>query len=320
MVSDTKTPPPSDLLPVLRVHKDGTVERLLGSPFVLPSPNDPTTGVSSKDTTISPHVSARLYLPPNTTHQKLPVLVYFHGGGFCIESAFSLLCHRYVTSLVALAKIIVVSVEYRLAPEHPLPAAYEDSWATLQWVSSHSLHQENPKKDPWLTKHGDFERLYIGGDSAGANIAHNMAIKASEGLFGGVRITGAILSHPFFWGSDPVGSEPVLGHDQTLSHRTWALVYPNAPGGVDNPMINPFARNGPGLAGLGCCRLLVCVATEDELRERGVKYCDEVRKSGWGGELELFEVEGEGHCFHILNPESDNAKNMMKCLSDFLLQ
>ncbi|KAH7842635.1 hypothetical protein Vadar_007578 [Vaccinium darrowii] len=84
----------SELLPILRVYKDGTVERFVGSPFVPPSPEDPTTDVSSKDTTISPLVSARLYLPKlsSPTHQKnLPILVYFHGGGFCIESAFSFL-------------------------------------------------------------------------------------------------------------------------------------------------------------------------------------------------------------------------------------
>ena len=74
-----------EFLPFLRMYKDGTVERLLGTPYVLPSPLDPETGVSSKDITISqdPSISARLYLPKlnQPHHQKLPILIYFHGGG-----------------------------------------------------------------------------------------------------------------------------------------------------------------------------------------------------------------------------------------------
>ncbi|KAH7844856.1 hypothetical protein Vadar_032394 [Vaccinium darrowii] len=312
----------SELPPVLRVYQDGTVERLIGSPFVPPSLEDPTTGVSSKDTTISPLVSAQLYLPklspPQTHHKKLPILVYFHGGGFCIESAFSFLFHNSMNSLVSRAKVIAVSVEYRLAPEHPLPAAYEDSWTALQWVASHSL-QDTINKDSWLTENGDFDRIYMGGDSAGANIAHNMAIRSgAEGLFGGVKILGAFLSCPYFWGSDPIGSEPVLGHEENLLYRTWTFVYPSAPGGIDHPMINPFACDAPSLSGIGCSRLFVCVAEMDELRERGIRYAKAVRESGWDGDLELFEVEGEGHCFHILNPATESAKTMVNRLASFL--
>ncbi|CAN1142561.1 2-hydroxyisoflavanone dehydratase, partial [Linum perenne] len=97
-------------------------------------------GVFSKDVSISdlPKVSARLYLPNSIPQdKKLPILVYFHGGAFCIESAFSSSHLRYLNSLSAEAHALVVSVEYRLAPEHPLPAAYDDSWAALLWVASH---------------------------------------------------------------------------------------------------------------------------------------------------------------------------------------
>lgn len=223
-----------------------------------------------------------------------------------------------MNSLVSQAKVIAVSVEYRLAPEHHLPAAYEDSWTALQWVASHSL-DDTINKDPWLIENGDFDRIYLGGDSAGANIAHNMTIRAGkECLFGGVKILGAFLSHPYFWGSDPIGSESILGHEENLLYRMWTFGYPSAPGGIDHPMINPFAHDAPSLSGIGCSRLLVCVAEKDELRERGVRYVEAVRESGWGGELELFEVEGEGHCFHVMNLGTDNAKKMVKCLASFL--
>ncbi|KAJ7980082.1 2-hydroxyisoflavanone dehydratase [Quillaja saponaria] len=286
---------------IIRIYKDGTVEPLPGSPIVPPSLHDPKTGVSSKDITISdnPSISARLYLPKltqsnNQENQKIPVLVYFHGGGFCKESAFSFLCHRLLNLIVSQANVLAVSVEYRLAPKHPLPAAYEDCWVALQWVASH-LASRPINSDPWLINHGDFQKLYIGGDSAGGNIAHNIALRAGvESLSSGVKITGAFISGSYFWGSKPIGSESVAGHEQGNGILLWNIVYPDAPGGIDNPMINPVVAGAPSLAGLGCSKLLVVVTGKDGLRERGVLYYEAVKKSGWKGEVELFEVEDEG--------------------------
>ncbi|XP_076917836.1 2-hydroxyisoflavanone dehydratase-like [Bidens hawaiensis] len=306
----------TELLPFLRVHKNSTVERLYIPEL---APAETNCGVESKDTIISPEVFARLYLP-NTTTTKLPILVYFHGGAFCIESAFSILCHRYINTISSQANVIVISVDYRLAPEHPLPAAYEDSWTALQWVATHSIKgHNNEKHEPWLTQHGDFNRLYIGGDSAVANISHHLAMRAgTEELHSGVKILGAFLCHPHFWGSKPLGSEPVTSRETSLLYRTWMLVYPSAKEGIDNPNINPFAKTAPCLAGLACKRLFVSVASEDELRDRGVRYYKAVKESEWEGELSMFEVEGEGHGFHIFNPDTVNAKEMFKRLAGFL--
>lgn len=308
----------TELLPFVRIYKDGSVERLIGSPYVPPSPDkDPETGVSSKDITIShdPSISARLYLPkldPTVQNQKLPILVYFHGGGFCIESAFSSDHQQFLNSLVSQAQVVAVSVEYRLAPEHRLPIAYEDSWAALQWAVASA-------EDPWLINHGDFKRVFIGGDSAGANIVHNIAMRAgAESLNGGVKILGAFLTHPYFWGSKPVGSEPIEGHDKALARVVWNFAYPAAPSDIDNPMINPTGPEAPSLAGLGCSRLLVTVAEKDELRDRGVIYYDAIRKSNWEGEAELVQVDGEDHAFHVLQFETENAKNLIKRLASFL--
>lgn len=310
----------TEFLPFVRVYKDGSVERLSGSPFVPPSMKDPATGVSSKDITISqnPLIRARLFLPKLNESEsdiKIPILVYYHGGGFLFESAFSADHHRFLNSLVSQAKVVAVSVEYRLAPENPLPAAYEDSWAALQWVSCFSSKDNNSTiEEPWLSSHGDFERVFIGGDSAGANIVHNIAMRAGkESLSGGVEILGALLTHPYFWGSKPTGSE------QSIPHLVWNIVYPNAPGGIDNPMINPVVPElAPSLEGLGCCRLLVSVAEKDWLRDRGVWYCEAVKKSGWKGEVELIEIEGEDHAFHIGTPGTENANRLIKRLADFL--
>jgi hypothetical protein len=69
------------------------------------------------------------------------VLLYFHGGAFVVESAFGPAYHHYVNALASRAGVLAVSVNYRLAPEHPLPAAYDDSWGALQWVPRAGQHQ-----------------------------------------------------------------------------------------------------------------------------------------------------------------------------------
>ncbi|KAL8490761.1 hypothetical protein ACS0TY_022669 [Phlomoides rotata] len=311
-----------DLSPLIKLYTDGTVDRLYPSTHVPPSPVDPTTGVSSKDVAISPAISARLHLP-KLTHpsQTLPILVYFHGGAFCVESAFSLLGNRYTTLLSAASAAMVVSVEYRLAPEHPLPAAYDDSWTALSWICSHIVDEIEIdfQREEWITHHGDFGRIIIGGDSAGGNIAHNVAIRAgSDPLPGNLKIAGAILSHPYFWGSDPIGNESGENREESKYQRLWLLAYPSAGGGIDNPMINPLVDGAPRLSGLGCSRIMVCLSEKDVLTARGRVYAEEVRKSGWKGEVEVVEVEGEDHCFHYFDTETENARSLINRIAAFI--
>nr|WRU92889.1 HID6 [Melodinus tenuicaudatus] len=308
----------TDFPPVLRIYKDGTVERLFGTPFVPPSPEDPSTGVSSKDITISSNLPARLFLPkiPDTSNQKLPILIYFHGGGFCGESAFSSLNDSYANILVSQAKALTISVEYRLAPENPLPAAYEDCWAALQWVASH-VKNSYSKKETWLIDHGNFLKVYLGGESSGANIAYNLAMKAGvESLPGDVKIFGVFLSHPYFWGSKYESNYTLQNNEHSLSYKLWMFAYPSAPGGIDNQMINPLVDGA--ISRIGCSRLFVSVAGKDRLRETGLLYVEALRKSGWNGELNIVDTEGEDHVFHVLNPDSESAKNLIKRLASFI--
>ncbi|KAF8410031.1 hypothetical protein HHK36_002551 [Tetracentron sinense] len=306
-----------DFPPFLRVYKDGRVERLLGTDIVPPSINPETgTGVSSKDVIIVPEtgVSARIYLPKITDPlQKLPLLVYFHGGGFCIETSSSPTYHNYLNSLVAEANVVAVSVDYRRAPEHPVPTAYEDSWAALQWVASHS-NEDGP--EAWLRNHANFDRVFLAGDSAGANIAHNMALRATEvGLCGGVKLLGIVLVHPYFWGDDRIDSE--AKEPKGLAEKLWLYVCPSA-ADINDPRINPVAVGAPKLSGLGCRRVLVCVAEKDGLRDRGWLYHDAVAQSGWDGVVEIMEAQGENHVFHLFNPTCENAVNLMKRFASFI--
>ncbi|KAE9611652.1 hypothetical protein Lal_00011670 [Lupinus albus] len=314
---------------LIRIFSNGTVERPSQSAFIPAIPNDPTSTLKfkSKDIIISlfPLIVARIYLPkPNHHHHKrdkFPILIYFHGGAFLYESAFSKVYDTYFRTFVPQANTIVVSVEYRLAPENPIPACYEDCWHVLHWVSSHSLSANyTGMRFPWLNNHGDFNRIFIGGDGAGANIAHNVSMRAgTEALPGGVKIVGAILSRPFFYSSYPIGSEPVIDPNHNIVYSVWNMVYPSAPGGIDNPVVNPVGPGAPSLATLGCSRIIVCVAANDQFRDRGVWYYEAVKKSGWKGKVELFEEKDEDHIYHILHPQSENAQKLIKRLVSFIL-
>ncbi|KAK1295832.1 putative carboxylesterase 2 [Acorus calamus] len=298
-----------DMFPFLRVCDDGHVERLLGTTVVLPS-LDPATGVSSKDVVINPStgLSARLYLPPTnpSSQQKLlPLLVYYHGGAFCIESAASPTYHHYLNSIASEASIAIVSVEYRRAPEHLLPIAYDDSLEALIWaVKGHA--------EPWLRDHVDPARVFLAGDSAGANICHNIAMRSGGG---GVRIEGVVLVHPYFWGSTET-TEALSEEERAKREGVWRFVCPTSKG-VDDPRVNPLAEGALSLAGLGSERVLVCEAEKDFLRGRGRTYYEGLKRSGWKGTAEFVETEGEGHVFHLFNPGCESAKVLMKRLVSF---
>lgn len=299
-----------DFFPFLRVYKNGRVERLMGEGFVPPS-LDPVTAVQSKDVEIAPEInlSARLFLPERASRsQKLPLLVYFHGGGFMIESAFSPSYHKHLNCLVAEAKVVAVSVNYRLAPESPLPVAFEDSWRALKWVAEGS--------DDWIRDFADLSRVYLGGDSAGANIAHNMAVRVGSEDLGGIHISGLILNCPFFSGKDPIGNESEgMAVGKMMSDRLWRYVCPGT-SGCDDPLINPGMD--PGIGGMRCERVLVYVAEKDFLRERGRFYKEVLEKSGWSGEVEVVEAQGEDHVFSVIAPHSESGMAMLNKVAAFI--
>ncbi|KAJ1271249.1 hypothetical protein BS78_06G114600 [Paspalum vaginatum] len=300
-----------DFAPLLLVYKSGRLERPIPMPTAAPG-RDAATGVVSKDVVLSPHSSARLYLPPAATatgrKQKLPVVVYFHGGGFVIGSAGSAAYHRCLNDLAAACQAVAVSVDYRLAPEHPVPAAYEDSLAALRWAL--------PAADPWLAAHGDPARVFLAGDSAGGNICHHLAMHPDVRRGAGLR--GIVLIHPWFWGKEPIGGEPRAPAKQRQQVGLWEFVCPGAADGVDDPRMNPTARGAPGLDNLACEKVMVCVAEGDVLRWRGKLYAEEVARARGAGRVELFESEGVGHVFYLLEPATEKAKELLDRIAAFV--
>ncbi|KAK9699947.1 hypothetical protein RND81_08G205800 [Saponaria officinalis] len=208
-----------DVRPFILVSPNGTIARDDAIPlFIVPAQSkpDPTTKVISKDVLLDPvkNLSARVYLP-RLNHSakkiKIPILVYFHGGAFCIGSPFSKLDHSYLNKLTSQGNVVAISINYRLFPEFALPTAFEDAWFALEWV----LSQSHPlaSTEPWLASHGDFSRVFLGGDSSGATIVHNLALRASrDSLLYGLHIYGAILATPYFLGTGRVPLDPPNYH------------------------------------------------------------------------------------------------------------
>ncbi|CAL5081807.1 unnamed protein product [Urochloa decumbens] len=307
--------------PYFRIYSDRRIDRLMGTSTVPPG-FDTATGVTSKDVVIDGETGlyARLYLPDTASrsdsgdNKKLPVLVYFHGGGFVTQSAASPPYQPFLNSLAARAGLLVVSVNYRLAPEHPLPAGYDDSFRALKWAVA------SGDGDPWLSQHGDLDRLFIAGDSAGGNIVHNVAMMAaaegpaSSGTVA-TRIEGVVLLHAGFAGREPIDGETPEWME--ISGKLWCFVCPDATDGADDPRMNPMAAAAPSLRKLPCKRVLVCVAEKDFTRPRGRAYYEALVASGWSGAVELFESEGQEHVFFLIKPGSDEAVELMDRLVSF---
>lgn len=290
-----------DFSPFFTAYKNGTIKRHVGSPFMPAAEN--LNGVRSKDVTVSSEskVTARIFLPESLTPgEKLPVVLYLHGGGFCVESALSYFYAPYTSSLASNCNVIVVSVDYRLAPEYKIPACYDDSYEALKWVVSHA---SGSGPDPWLNEHADLGRVFLAGDSAGANISHTVATWAGvEGLESGVKISGIIMIHPFFG-----NGKPNKLWDYCCSGET----------GLDDPILNPAANPGL-LTKLGCEKVLICTAENDFLSPCGWRYYEALKKSEWKGQVDIVETKGVGHVFHLFDPDCEMAGSLMKLIASFI--
>ncbi|OEL27534.1 putative carboxylesterase 2, partial [Dichanthelium oligosanthes] len=240
---------------------------------------------------------------------QVSLVVSFHGGGFVIRSAGSAAYHRCLNDLATACPAVAVFVDYRLAPEHPVPAAYEDSLAALQWALSAAA-------GPWLTAHGNPARVFLAGDSAGGNICHHLAMHRD---IRGAGLKGVVLIHPWFWGREPIDREPRSA--TRMQKGLWEFVCPGVVDSEDDPRMNPTAPGAPGLENLACEKVMVCVAEGDILRWRGKLYAEAAVRARGGGDqarVELFESEGVGHVFYLLEPAVEKSKELLDRIAAFV--
>ena len=207
---------------------------------------------------------------------------------------------RYIDINCIQANIIVISIDYRLAPKHLLPIAYDDSWVGLQWVTTHA-NEQGP--EPWLNEKADLGRVFLAGESAGANIAHYVAVQAGVTKLVGLKIIGMLIVRPFF------------GSKESNDYEMYKYICPTNTSFYHDPKLNP--EMDPNLKQMACDKVIVLVAEKDRLRSKGEAYYETLVKSGWGGSVEFFETKGEVHCFLVFH-DNDNAEVLKKKMVDFI--
>jgi acetyl esterase len=210
-------------------------------------------------------IPLRLYRPAGVAATTaLPALIYFHGGGWVIGDldTHDVLCRQ----LTAEARISVVSVDYRMGPEHKFPAAVDDAWAATRWVARHAAD---------LTV--DAGRLAVGGDSAGGNLAAVVALLARD--HGGPALAFQSLVYPV----TDVGTETPSyrqngeGFMLTRDSMKWFFAqYLNSDADAADWRVSPL--RAPSLAGLPPA--LVITAGFDPLRDEGEAYAARLREAG----------------------------------------
>ena len=221
-------------------------------PLAIPSPNGP--------------IPARIYTPSRLrqTNGLAPCLVFFHGGGWVIGDLDShdVVCRKLADE----GELIVISVDYRLAPEHKFPAAVDDAITATKWIADSSRQLGI-----------DASRLTVGGDSAGGNLAAVLAIAARDG--NGPAIAGQVLIYPAidFAMTHPSHSEPETSILLTHSVIKWFRDhYLNGAADVGDWRASPVRAKTL----IGLPPAYVLTAGADPLRDEGDEYARRLKEAG----------------------------------------
>lgn len=210
-------------------------------------------------------LAGRIYVPDSPAGKALPFLIYLHGGGWVVGSVDTL--DPFCRLLSQTSGVIICSVEYRLAPEYPYPAALEDTLSAIHWAAVHAVD--------WG---GNPSQLALGGDSAGANLA---AVAAN-------KVCGDDPTYPLYalLLLYPVTDHPNAGHasyaengrgyglEATVMRWFWQQYTPHV--SATDPGVAPLRlENIPPLP-----PTLVATAEYDILRDEGIAYAQKLTGAG----------------------------------------
>jgi acetyl esterase len=240
-------------------------------------------------------IRLRLYWPDKAA--PLPAIVYYHGGGHVIGSLDT---HDLVArNLCAGAEALVVSVDYRMGPEHRFPAAVEDSFAALKWVHANA---KELGADP--------NRIGVHGDSAGANLAAVVALMARDA--GGPRLRLQSLVYP-------VADYGLVGDSYDKYAQGYGLLtresmvwfrnhYLRSPRDAEDWRASPI--NAPSLGNVAPA--VVITAECDVLHDDGERYTEALHRAGVP--VEYKEYPGMIHGFFGMMPAVDDAMNAQRAV------
>ena len=259
----------------------------------------PFEGVTSEDRRIpgpagAPEVTVRIYTPTQKA-ANLPVMLWMHGGGLVLGDLES--GDLALRQAVKAVNCVIVSVEYRLAPEHPFPAPLEDCYAALQWLVSHA------------TELGvDPKRIAVGGASAGGGLAAGLALlardRAEVNLAFQFLILAALDDRNVVQASETVADS--LGWTRENSLIAWRSYLGAEPGGKD---VAPYASPARAIDLTGLPPTYVCVGELDLFVFENIEYAR--RLIGAGVPTELHIYPGAYHGFDFIAPNSAVTQRFM---------
>jgi acetyl esterase len=300
-----------DALPMIFNLADGVdavrarVKQLQVPPEMLPD-------LRIEDRTVSygehADIAVRVCWPPTeAASADLPIIVFYHGGGW---STGDLDTHDAVARAHCVAAdAVVVSVDYRLAPEHPFPAGINDSWAALRWVGEHAAELG-----------GDPKRIAVAGDSAGANISAVMAQLARDNAVTGCPpIAFQLLWYPWITSNTSLRSftenadAPLLDRNAVETFLTWyAPSFDLSDHRTLPPTLAP--SNAVDLSGLPPA--FIGTAGHDSLRDHGAQYAALLEAAGVSVQLsnEPTLVHGYVNFAHVVPAAAEATKRGLAAL------
>ena len=293
-------------------QREAIEEAMAGEPALLRVVREgrnakPTFSPRIKVTDVTP--SLRLYQPKSAKTEKLPLLVYLHGGGWTIGSMNS--CARYCSELAATGKVMVLAVDYRLAPENPYPCGLNDCVTAVEYAYAHA--QE------WGSS---AQLVSVGGDSSGGNLALATALRlqhekkqAPHSLVLYYPVVAAWNDGTSSW-KDNAKGKALDGALMNAFNKAYleGVNHSNVADARKNPFISPVVASDEALKQLP--RTLMVCAERDILLDQGEAFAKRLKEVD--SDVQRKVLPGSVHLFVTVPGQEKAFKEAVRCAECFL--
>ncbi len=292
--------PALEASPKIDLVKDLTSVRNMRAPEIKNSPHVKTSSCMINGP--ASELSVKVYEPVNRANVKLPALFWIHGGGYVLGHPDSDdgLCEAFVMG----AKCVVISINYRLAPEHPYPAAVEDCYWGLKWVAENAEYLKI-----------DSSRIAIAGASAGGGLAAAIALMARDR--GGPAIVFQMPLYPMLDDRNETPSSYEICEENlsTVWHRevnqiAWQMYLGENISGE----ISPYAAPARAAELTGLPPAYTCVGQLDPFRDETLDYVRRLAQAGVPVEFHLYPG-----CFHGFDAIFNNAEISRQARNEYII-
>jgi len=291
------------------LFKNGRVDRNLITKMNGPVPIRLKAGVNAVDIelpaaeqscyegTTKATVKARLYYAEGVT-EKRPIVIYFHAGGLTLGGGMDRNSDTISRNLVKTGKVVALSVDYRLAPEHLVPEAIDDSISSVLWV-----HQGD---DPTLKQYADTSKIVLLGDSAGAYLSAVLSYYLLKN-YPQISIALQVLVYPPMNMTETTSSKKQF-HNAYISNPEFIKFfrdshYPKTPEFQESPLYRPL--NALSFQGMPPTHIIL--ADRDALLDEGKMYYERLVQDGVKASIKVYEHTTHGFFTFIYLPQNQQC-------------